>query len=188
MQNSLFSGERTALVALTQGRVLEVCFETGKNLHYYSPWVTSLSVVCLEGASTPMRHDANDRGLPVELIFPGSDAARLPFADASFDWVVTTLALCRMTYPAAMLAEISRVLKPSGAYAFLEHGRSSDPAMAHRQMRLRKLWLDIGGCDLDLEIERIIGAAGLRIEKLDRYQGQRPKFLSTMYQGMAKRV
>jgi SAM-dependent methyltransferase len=187
MKNSLFSGERTALVAVTQGRVLEICFDTEKNLHYYSPWVTSLTVVCLKGAPAAPQHDANDRGLRVERIFPGADAVKLPFDDASFDWVVTTLTLCRMKRPEPILAEVRRVLKPPGGYVFLEHGRSQDPAMRRRQAQVRNLWMRVGECELDMEIERVIGAAGMRIERLDRYQLGRPKFLSAMYRGLARR-
>jgi ubiquinone/menaquinone biosynthesis C-methylase UbiE len=101
--------------------------------------------------------------------------------------VVSTLTLCRTKHADAILAEVRRVLKPSGAYLFLEHGRSSDPAMSRWQRGLRNLWLNYGGCDLDREIDQIIHAAGLRLEKLDRYQLGQPKFLSTMYRGAARR-
>jgi ubiquinone/menaquinone biosynthesis C-methylase UbiE len=186
MKNALFSGQRTALIAATQGRVLEICFETDKNIHYYSPWVTDLEIVCLDGAPSAPRHDTNDRGLRVELIFAGSDAAALPFEDGRFDWVVSTLTLCRAKHADAILAEVRRVLKPAGVFLFLEHGRSLDPAMGRWQERLRSLWLNIGGCDLDLEIDRMVEGAGMRIEKLERYQLGQPKFLSTMYRGSAR--
>lgn len=187
MKNSLFSGERTALVSATQGRVLEIAFETEKNVPYYSPWVTDLTIVCLDGAAGGRRKSVSDRGLHIERIFSGADTASLPFEDASFDWVVSTLALCRLKHADAVLAEVRRVLKPSGAYIFLEHGRSADPSMSRWQQRLRNLWLNYGGCDLDREIDGMIGAAGLRIEKLDRFQLGQPKFLSTMYRGAARR-
>ena len=175
------------MLAATQGRVLEVCFETEKNVHYYSPWVTDLAIVSLAGAPAESRHDTNDRGLRVERIFPGADATTLPFEDSSFDWIVTTLTLCRTTNTAAILAEVRRVLKPSGGYIFLEHGRSANPSMARWQQRLRDLWLEYGGCDLDREIDRMILGAGFRIEKLERFQFGQPKFLSTMYRGLARR-
>jgi len=187
MQSPLFVTERTALIAATQGRVLEICFETEKNVHYYSPWVTDLAIVCLDGAPAESRRDTNDRGLRVERIFPGGDATTLPFVDSTFDWVVSTLTLCRTEHTGAILAEVRRVLKPAGVYLFLEHGRSQDPSMARRQKRLRDLWLGYGGCDLDREIDQMIFGAGFRIEKLERYQFGRPKFLSTMYRGLARR-
>jgi SAM-dependent methyltransferase len=187
MKDPLFVTERTALVAATQGRVLEICFETDKNVHYYSPWVTNLAIVCLEGAPGASRHDTNDRGLRVERIFCGSEATSLPFEDSSFDWAVSALTLCRTKNTGAILAEVRRVLKPSGGYLFLEHGRSADPAMARWQHRLRKLWLGYGGCDLDREIDQMIVAAGFRIEKMERFQFGQPKFLSTMARGLARR-
>lgn len=188
MQNPLFAGERTALVAPTQGRVLEIAFETEKNVPYYSPWATDLAIVCLDAALAEPRRGAGDRGLRIERVSPGSDTARLPFEDSHFDWAVSTLTLCRTKHPDAILAEVRRVLKPSGAYLFLEHGRSADPAMSRWQARLRNLWLRYGGCDLDREIDQMILTAGFRIEKLERYQLGQPKFLSTMYRGVARRI
>jgi len=188
MNNALFTGDRTALLAATQGRVLELCFDSEKNLPYYSPWVTSLAIVCLDGALAAPRHDASDRGLPVERIFPGGEMLRLPFEDASFDWVVTTLTLCRTKHTEAILAEIRRVLKPSGGYLFLEHGRSTDLATRRWQSWLRNLWMRIGGCDLDREIDTMITGAGLHPTKLDRYQLGQPRFVSSMYRGLARRA
>jgi len=187
MKNPLFAGERTALVAATQGRVLEICIETDKNVPYYSPWVTDLAIVCVDGAPAEARHDTSDRGLRIERIFSGIDTSKLPFENASFDWVVTTLTLCRTKHSSAILAEVRRVLKPSGGYVFIEHGRSSDPSMSRWQQRLRSLWLRYGGCDLDREIDQMIRTAGMRVEKLERYQLGQPKFLSTMYRGVARR-
>ena len=187
MNNPLFVGERTALIAATQGRVLEICIEDDKNIHYYSPWVTDLAIVRVEGSPGESRLDTNERGLRVERIFSGRDNPILPFADSSFDWVVTTLTLCRTNHSDAVLREVRRVLKPSGTYLFLEHGRSSDPVMNQWQRRVRKLWLNFGGCDLDREIDKMIGAAGLQIQKLERYQHGRPRFLYSMYRGAARR-
>ena len=50
-------------------------------------------------------------------------AERLPFAEASFDTVVTTLVLCTVPEVAATLAEIRRVLRPDGRLLVLEHVR-----------------------------------------------------------------
>ena len=188
MKNPLFAGARTALVAATHGRVLEICCETDKNIHYYSPWVTDLAIVCVEGAAGASQRRTNDRGLPVEVIFCGADSLALPFPDTSFDWVVSTLTLCRARNADAILAEVRRVLKPQGGFLFLEHGRSADRTIRGWQRRLRSMWWNLGGCDLDREIDRMIARAGLPIEKLDRYQLGQPKFLSTMYRGCARPV
>lgn len=186
MRNPLFAGERTALLAPMQGKVLEIAFETERNVPYYSPWVTDLAIVCLEGAAAPSSRGRSDRGLRIERIFPGAKETTVPFEDAHFDFAISTLTLCRMEQSAAVLAEVRRVLKPSGAYYFLEHGRSADPALGRWQARLRALWLRYGGCDVDREIDTIIAGAGFRIERLDRIQLGQPKFLSTLYRGVAR--
>jgi len=188
MRNALFSGERTALIAPTQGRVLEICCEADRNIPYYSPWVTDLAIVCLDGPVAPVRYQSNDRGLHIELSRIGADAVALPFPDAAFDWAVSTLTLCRLKDAAAILAEVRRVLKPSGAFVFLEHGRSENPTTRRLQERIHDLWIRVGGCDLDREIDRMIGAAEMHIESLQRYQLGQPGFLSAMYRGSARRA
>ena len=187
MNNPLFITDRTRLVAQTQGRVLEICFETEKNLHYYSPWVSDLTIVSFDGPPSTTLPNTNDRGLPLQRLFPAAEADRLPFEDCSFDFAVSTLTLCRTRDTGAVLAEVRRVLKPSGAYIFREHGRSPDPSMSRWQRRLRDLWLKYGGCDIDREIDRMITMAGFRLEELEHYQLGQPKFLSTMYRGIARR-
>jgi SAM-dependent methyltransferase len=176
------------LIAPTQGRVLEICFETDKNLPYYSPWVTEISIVCVAGASADRKVTTTDRGLRVERIFSGLETNALPFEDAHFDWVVTTLALCRIPNPPIILREIRRVLKPSGSYIFIEHGISADRKVNRWQRRMKRVWRRWGGCELDREIDRMIRDAGLEIGSIDRYQLGRPRFLSSIYRGSARRA
>jgi SAM-dependent methyltransferase len=67
--------------------------------------------------------------------FVVGDAASLPFADASFDVVVSTLSLHHWDDPTAGLAEIARVLRPTGRALIWDlrpgmlpfHGGAPDP-------------------------------------------------------------
>jgi hypothetical protein len=57
------------------------------------------------------------------------------------------------------------VLKPDGKLLFLEHGRSSDPAVARRQDRWNGAQRVIGcGCNLNRPIAALVEAAGFRFE------------------------
>ena len=67
-------------------------------------------------------------------------AEQLPFPDATFDTVVSTLVLCTVADPEAALDEIRRVLRPDGSLLFLEHVRSDDARLARWQDRLHGLW------------------------------------------------
>ena len=90
--------------------------------------------------------------VPIEYV--GSDAEALPVADGSVDHVLSTWTLC--TIPDAMraLAEVRRVLRPGGAFRFVEHGLAPDPGVARLQRRA------FGGCRLDCRIDRLVAAAG----------------------------
>lgn len=82
-------------------------------------------------------------------------AERLPFAEASFDTVVTTLVLCTVPEVAATLAEIRRVLRPDGRLLVLEHVRSVDPRprLARWQDRWEHPWRLLGaGCQCNRDI------------------------------------
>jgi SAM-dependent methyltransferase len=62
-----------------------------------------------------------------------ADAASLPFPDASFDLVVSTLSMHHWAQPAAGIAEIGRVLRPGGRALVWDFGRRRIPL--HRHMR-----------------------------------------------------
>ncbi len=66
------------------------------------------------------------------------DAARLPFADATFGAAVCTEVLEHVDEPAAALAELARVLRP-GAIAFVTTPNYSNPVGVHKVLsdRLR---------------------------------------------------
>jgi SAM-dependent methyltransferase len=57
---------------------------------------------------------ATSSGLAGRVEFRVGDVAALPFADASFDVVVSTLSLHHWPNPSQGLAEIYRVLRPGG--------------------------------------------------------------------------
>jgi ubiquinone/menaquinone biosynthesis C-methylase UbiE len=111
----------------------------------------------------------------------------LPFANHSFDSVVSTMTLCSIENPAPALAEIRRVLKPNGQFIFLEHGRSDDPHLARWQDRLNPLQKIIGaGCNMNRRIDELITTSGFEISRLDRFlTPEAPRLLAEMYSGVA---
>lgn len=59
--------------------------------------------------------------IPENLTLIQGDAANLPFADNSFDAIITTHILHCLEDPLVGLSEIKRVLKPDGVYLSCEH-------------------------------------------------------------------
>jgi ubiquinone/menaquinone biosynthesis C-methylase UbiE len=59
-------------------------------------------------------------GLGNRTSFRKGDAAQIPFPDGSMDLVVSTLSLHHWSEPTAVLDEISRVLRPGGAFLIFD--------------------------------------------------------------------
>lgn len=169
------------------GVTLEIGFGTGLNLPHYPSAVTDLTVMdsenMLEGLVARRIAECSIPVTKMQLDAQG----RLPFRDHSFDSVITTLTLCSIADTAPALAEIHRVLKPTGKYIFFEHGRSDDLQVARRQDRSNPLQKMIGaGCNMNRRIDALIAAGGFEITTLDRFLlPKTPRLLAEMYRGIA---
>jgi ubiquinone/menaquinone biosynthesis C-methylase UbiE len=108
-----------------------------------------------------------DAAVPVRVV--RAPAEELPFEDASFDYVVSTLVLCTVNDPKRALAEARRLLKPGGKLVFMEHVRSEDPKLARWQDRLHPLQLRLGhGCNCNRDTLANVTGSGFRVESLER--------------------
>jgi ubiquinone/menaquinone biosynthesis C-methylase UbiE len=112
---------------------------------------------------------------------------RLPFANDSFDCVVSTFTLCSIDGVGQALGEVYRVLKLGGHFLFLEHGLSPDSTVEKWQHRLN--WLEMrlaDGCRLDRDIGRIVAAQPFSSLAMDQfYMGRFPKTHGYMSRGVA---
>jgi len=111
---------RGELLADLEGDVLELGAGTGANLPHHP---RDLSRLVLTEPDKHMRRQLEARARerrPDAEVTPAS-ASALPFADASFDAVVSTLVLCSVPELDTTLREVWRVLKPGGRFLFLEH-------------------------------------------------------------------
>jgi ubiquinone/menaquinone biosynthesis C-methylase UbiE len=178
---------RREVLAGLAGEVLEIGFGTGHNLPWYPEAVTRIVGVepnpGMHRLAAPRVAAAR---AAVELVHDRAEA--LPFADASFDAVASTFTLCSLADPALALAELLRVLRPGGVFAFLEHGLAPEPKVARWQRRLTPLQRLIGdGCRLDRMVGELIAGSGFTIEQLEAgYQPGGPKVASYLYQGLAR--
>src|SRR5262249_33839656 len=100
---------RRELLEQVSGDVLELGFGTGLNLPHYPAHVRRITAI---DPSRGMRRRARRRlarsRIQVELRLLGGE--RLPFADGSFDCVVSTWTLCSIRDVGRALAEAHRVL------------------------------------------------------------------------------
>ena len=110
----------------------------------------------------------------------------LPFAEESFDTVVSTWTLCSIANIDQALQEIQRVLKPEGRFFFIEHGLSDNPKVQVWQNRLTPLQKIVGdGCHLNRNIEALISSyfSFLDLEKFKLET--EPEIIGYMYKGVA---
>lgn len=108
--------------------------------------------------------------MPVEV--RDGVAEELPAGDAAFHGAVATLVLCSVADQHAALGEIHRVLRPDGQLLFLEHVRTSTPALRGVQRLLdATIWPALGGgCHTGRDTAAAIEGAGFAIDHLDPFR------------------
>jgi ubiquinone/menaquinone biosynthesis C-methylase UbiE len=175
---------RQRVIRNAQGHVLEIGIGSGLNFPLYA--CTVMSVVGLEPSPELMlmaRPRASVAKVPITLLDASAEA--IPLDTSSIDTVVTTWTLCTIPNAPLALAEMHRVLKPSGALLFVEHGRSPESGVARWQDRLDPLWSRLaGGCHLNRKMDDLI--AGFRIEALSNARLPGPRTHTFLYEGSAR--
>jgi ubiquinone/menaquinone biosynthesis C-methylase UbiE len=168
---------RSQIVPQASGDVLELGCGGGINMEFYAPdRVTRLTGLDPSQELLAMsRAAAQARGIDADI--RGGIGEAMPFESGRFDTVVTTFTLCSVADPAAVLAEIRRVLKPGGTALFLEHGAAPDAGVAKWQRRIEPLWKRIGGnCHLTRPIADAYARAGFAVDRCGaRYMPKTPR-------------
>jgi ubiquinone/menaquinone biosynthesis C-methylase UbiE len=85
---------------------------------------------------------ANARQANVPVDFREGNAADLPFADATFDFIICTAAFKNFTQPVQAIAEMQRVLRPAGKALIVDlRGKASrdDVYRMVREMNLNRV-------------------------------------------------
>ncbi len=121
----LFGADARDIVREADGRVLELAIGTGRNLPLYPPGTLLTGIELSDEMLGVARARAADLGIEADL--HQGDAQNLPFADASFDTVVCTFALCTIPDERRALEEARRVLTDRGVLLLVEHVRSPNP-------------------------------------------------------------
>jgi len=178
---------RAELLAGLSGTVVEIGAGTGANLAHYPATVDRLILTEPEPAMLSQLRGRLDR-VPegVDVTARRAAASSLPLGDGEADAVVTTLVLCTVPAPGAVLAEARRVLRPGGRLVFLEHVAADDrPKRLRLQRRVDLVWPHIaGGCRLTRRTEAAITHAGFTLETITRESARKaPPFIRPMIRG-----
>ena len=182
-----FAGPRARVAAGLDGEVLEIGFGSGLNIPHYPAGLKRVQAVdpATAGRKLAARRAA---ACAVPIEYAGSDATALPVPDESVDHVLSTWTLCTIPDALQALAEVRRVLRPGGAFRFVEHGLAPDPGIARLQQRLTPLQRRaFGGCHLNRPIDQLVAAAGLELTQMNTYYMKGPRALGYTFEGVAIR-
>jgi phosphatidylethanolamine/phosphatidyl-N-methylethanolamine N-methyltransferase len=156
-----------ALLDLSPGkRLLEVGVGTGLSL---PSWCKNVEIVGID-LSQKMLEQARKRvealGLQnVELL--KMDATHLEFPDDSFDRVFAAYFISTVPDPVKVIREMMRVCSPGGYLVFLNHFQSDNALFALGEKLASPLFYRLG-FRTDLNLSRLMRAAGLEIETLEK--------------------
>ncbi len=166
---------RRRLLAGASGRVLEIGAGTGLNLAHYPARIEEL-VLAEPATAMAAKIDPTHFGGSAPVSVVNSPAEKLPFADDSFDTVVSTMVLCTVTDPERAVEEIVRVLRPGGSLLFCEHVESDSALLSRAQRLLAAPWAAFAeGCRCDRRTLETIGSR-MRVASAnrERWRGMAP--------------
>lgn len=167
-ERRFFPGTRSWVCGQAAGDTLEVAVGTGLNLPHYRDDVRLTGLDWSEGMLDGARRRAADLRRPVTL--RQGDARELPFADASFDSVVSTFSLCAIPDPTAALAEMDRVLRPGGLLLLADHVASTAWAVRGLQAALEVVTVPLQGEHWRRRPLTTVEAMGYAVERHARFR------------------
>ena len=179
---------RQRLLGDASGDVLEIGAGTGVNLSHYDAGLASLVLTEPEPAMLRRLRPKVLEQAPLAQVVR-APVEELPFEDASFDSVVSTLVLCGVEDQGRARGQVRRVLRPGGRLLFIEHVRSDDdPKLGRFQDRINWLNHFLVDCDCNRQTLTAIEQQGFAVSRVERVElPKAPKFTRPAIVGSAVR-
>ncbi|HEX3706322.1 MAG TPA: class I SAM-dependent methyltransferase [Mycobacteriales bacterium] len=161
--------KRTAFADLPTD-VVEVGSGVGANLRYLPAGARLTAIEPNPYMHKRLRRAAHKRRIELEIRSVLGERIDLP--DESTDTVISSLVLCTVSDPAAVLAEIKRILRPGGRFSFAEHVVARPRTMTRLLQRvLRRPWAWLfEGCSCERDLTSLIRSAGFATVDITPYR------------------
>jgi SAM-dependent methyltransferase len=174
MDEKLYGERKRRLFADLAGTIVEIGAGAGPNLRYLPAGTRYVGVEPNVHFHGFLRKEAERRGIDASVT--SGVAEQLPVETASADAVISTLVLCSVADQQLALAEIRRVLRPGGLFAFVEHVAAPRHSLLRKAQRgIRPLWQVMAdGCTPDRETGSAIEAAGFSELRIERFEADLP--------------
>jgi ubiquinone/menaquinone biosynthesis C-methylase UbiE len=139
---------KSRLLAEVPPVLVELGPGAGANLRYFPRGTRLIAIEPNRHFHAVLRKRARQHGIDLDL--RGLAGEALDVATASVDFVFSSLVLCSVNDPAAVLAEVRRVLKSGGRFVCVEHVPApSGSANGALQRAIARPWKwTFEGCDL----------------------------------------
>jgi ubiquinone/menaquinone biosynthesis C-methylase UbiE len=180
-------GERLGdVIGAMQGTVVELGPGTGANMRYFADGVKVIGIEPNPGMHGHLREQADEHDVDYEIRTLRGEA--LDVADGSADGVVSTLVLCGVDDPDAVIGEVLRVLKPGGRFVFLEHVAAPEGTKTRvvQNALLRPHRWMFNGCEVNRDTATLLRGAGFSdLELTERDEGPAGIYLRHRIVGVA---
>lgn len=167
--------------------VVELGPGVGANLGYLEPGATLVAIEPNAHMHARLRARALRHG--VKLTLRPTMAEDTGLADRSADTVISSLVLCSVEDPVAVLAEVRRILRPGGTFRFVEHVAAKPGTFtAWLQRILRRPWGWVfEGCSCQRDLQGLILEAGFASVSVEAYRLHSPFIpFNTQIAGIAR--
>lgn len=170
----LMRSRKQRVFANVPREIVELGPGVGANFRYLPPCTRVLAIEPNPAMHGRLRARAARHEISLELHDVVGEHLDLP--DASADMVVSSLVLCTVEDPARVLAEVLRVLRPGGRYAFVEHvSAGGRPVLRRIQRLVRRPWAWVfEGCSCERNLSDVIASAGFASLDLEEYRIHSP--------------
>jgi len=151
-------------------KVLEIGPGTGVNFKYYPKKLKLIVIEPNKLLHARLHKNALSSGIQLKILSESSE--HLPFSNAKFNFVISTLVLCSVHNLHHTLNEIKRVLKDRGKFLFIEHVLDEHNSLRRitQNIASNRLWRFFGdNCHPNRRLKKAIQSAEFKKLQVKEY-------------------
>lgn len=172
--DTLFGKNKKVLFENHPNTVIEIGAGAGANMRYLRKGTRLIAIEPNIHMHGNLHKSANKYGIELEIKTLTGESIDLP--DNYCEFVIGTLVLCTVTNPIKCIEQIKRILKPAGAFIFLEHVKAKENILLDLIQRwLHKPWhWFFEGCHTNRDTQLLLESSGFSKLEITNYYSFSP--------------